>query len=158
MPGYRGHLIGGTAAFVITRFLLIPVIGDASTVDAVYLALTLLGSLFPDVDIKSKGQKIFYSLAFIIAAMAIAKRYWNCLSWLGLMCFIPLVLPHRGPMHNPYVLIATPWVISSGLQGLFPHILKLSRFYHLFFITGALSHLVLDFGLKRTLKKFLFSK
>ena len=154
MSGYRGHLVGGFITFAIVRTILIPLTGQPIPQEIVCLSLTLLGSLFPDVDIKSKGQQIFYSLALLIAAMAFATRSWNSLAWLGLMCFFPLAVVHRGPMHNPYVLIATPWIIARGLQGLFPNIHALSPMYHVFFIAGALSHLVLDFGLIKTLKKF----
>jgi hypothetical protein len=158
MPGYQGHLLGGAVAFGVARFLLIPVLKDISSIDAIYLTLTLLGSLFPDVDIKSKGQKIFYSIAFVVASIAIAKQIWSCLSWLGIICFIPLALPHRGPMHNPYVLIATPWILSYSVQKIFPSISKISPLFHFFFIIGAVSHLLLDFGLKKTIQKLFFLK
>jgi hypothetical protein len=155
MSGYRGHLVGGVVTFVIVRHVLIPLTSYSVPQETVCLALTLFGALFPDVDIKSKGQQVFYMLALVIAAMAFTQRAWNSLAWLLLMCFFPLAVVHRGPMHNPYVLIATPWIIARGLQGLFPTIHTLSPMYHMFFIAGALSHLVLDYGLIKALKKFL---
>lgn len=154
MSGYRGHLVGGLVTFVALRHFLLPLTGHTIPQETVCLVLTLLGALFPDVDIKSKGQQIFYSLALLVAGMAFVERAWNSLAWLGLMCFFPLAVVHRGPMHNPYVLIATPWIIARGLEGLFPKVHTLSPMYHVFFIAGALSHLVLDYGLIKTLKKF----
>ena len=147
--------MGGLITFVGLRMVLIPLTGQPIPQEIVCLTLTLLGALFPDVDIKSKGQKVFYSLAFIIAIIAFLSRAWNSLAWLGMMCFFPLAVVHRGPMHNPYVLIATPWIVARSLQQLFPTIHALSPMYHVFFIAGALSHLVLDFGLIKTLKKFV---
>lgn len=155
MSGYRGHLVGGLITYAAVSSILIPLTGHTVPQEFVCLTLTLLGALFPDVDIKSKGQQIFYSLAAIIAAMAFIVRDWNSLAWLGIMCFFPLAVAHRGPMHNPYILIATPWIVARGLQGLFPKIHSLSPMYHIFFIAGALSHLVLDYGFFKTLKKFL---
>jgi len=155
MPGYRGHLIGGVVTFGLVRLCLSPLMQAQMVNELLCCALTLLGALFPDVDIKSKGQKIFYSLAMLIALICFAKRAWNSLAWLGFMCFVPLAVEHRGPMHNPYVLIATPWILAQGLEQLFPHLQKLSPLYSVFFIAGALSHLFLDFGLRKTLKKFI---
>lgn len=154
MSGYRGHLIGGIVTFVIMRHGILPLTSHQVPHDLACIALTLLGALFPDVDIKSKGQQIFYTLALGVAALAFFERAWSSLAWLGLMCFFPLAVAHRGPMHNPYVLIATPWIIARGLEGLFPNVHKLSPMFHVFFIAGALSHLVLDYGPYKTLKKF----
>ncbi len=82
MSGYRGHLVGGLVTFVALRNFLIPLTGHTIPQEFVCLILTLLGALFPDVDIKSKGQQVFYSLALVIAAMAFADRAWNSLAWL----------------------------------------------------------------------------
>lgn len=91
----------------------------------------------------------------IVAFIAFAKRAWSSLAWLGIMCFFPLAVHHRGPMHNPYVLIATPWIVAFALGKLFPSLQTVSPLYYLFFIAGALSHLVLDYGFIKTLRKFL---
>lgn len=155
MPGYKGHLFGGALMFFAVRVCVAPLIKAHLANEIACLSLTLLGALFPDVDIKSKGQKIFYYLALFVAIICFAKRAWSSLAWLGIMCFFPLAVHHRGPMHNPYVLIATPWLVGKALGKLFPTLLTLSPLYSVFFIAGALSHLLLDFGLRKTLKKFI---
>ncbi len=155
MPGYKGHLVGGLLTFGLLRACTLPLLKAHLVNEIACLLLTLLGSLFPDVDIKSKGQKIFYSMALAVALICFANKAWNSLAWLGIMCFFPLAVVHRGPMHNPYVLIATPWLTSQALNQLFPKMQTLSPLYSAFFIAGALSHILLDFGLRKTLKKFI---
>ena len=59
MPNYKGHIVGGT----VTYLVVLQVIKHAQPNIHVVLqglVFCLLGSLFPDIDVKSKGQKIFY--------------------------------------------------------------------------------------------------
>ena len=56
MPGYRAHLAGGLTVYGITIYLLRSYCGSVF-IAAEWMLFTLAGSLFPDIDTKSKGQK-----------------------------------------------------------------------------------------------------
>ena len=61
MPGYKGHLVGGTVAGALVWSGLW-LVGHAPSVPqtALLFSLLLLGALFPDVDTDSRGQHLFY--------------------------------------------------------------------------------------------------
>src|SRR5438309_2217826 len=67
MPGYKGHLVGGTVAFGLLFFALVGVVvrQPSMLIAGEWLLFALAGSLFPDIDIKSKGQKYFYFDYFV---------------------------------------------------------------------------------------------
>ncbi len=58
MPGYRGHLIGGTVTYLAILQMMKSVQPSMSVVASGFV-FCIVGSLFPDIDIKSKGQKLF---------------------------------------------------------------------------------------------------
>jgi hypothetical protein len=149
MPNYKGHLAGGavfyTIAFLVLTFTYKPTI--VTSIE--WLLFTLMGALFPDVDIRSKGQKLFYWLLGFIFLYA----WWNhhlfvfpILSAIGL---VPLLVKHRGIFHRLWFII----LLSVGLaflacQGA-PNCYRIIMFDTLFFLVGAISHLWLDLGLRR---------
>ena len=65
MPGYKGHLVGGAVAYGVTVYLLRSLNPTAITL-VEWFVCTLAGALFPDVDTKSKGQKYFYSVLWMV--------------------------------------------------------------------------------------------
>jgi len=67
MPGYKGHLVGGTVAYGLLFFGLVGVVVKQPSMLTAgeWLLFALAGSLFPDIDIKSKGQKYFYYVIFL---------------------------------------------------------------------------------------------
>lgn len=157
MPGYQEHLVGGLASYFLCASLF-----KTSTLSPqaqiILILITLLGSLFPDVDIKSKGQKIFYILLGCVSFVCINQEEWNTLIWLGVIGLVPLLCRHRGLMHNPYMLIAVPWILTYAVRPIFPQVDHLSPLFHFFFTIGAFSHLILDYGLTKTVQKFLSRK
>ena len=66
MSNYRGHLIGACIVYSVIIFVLSFHTKSFITLTE-WLLCTLLGSLFPDIDTKSKGQKLFYRFTFLIA-------------------------------------------------------------------------------------------
>lgn len=107
MPGYRGHLIGGACAFAL---VLLCVTKPYTILNAAeWLCFTLLGSLFPDVDIKSKGQKLFYRGVVVCALIFIMQQWWQALGVLGAMALFPQLCNHRGVFHEPWFLLVVPF-------------------------------------------------
>jgi len=61
MPNYKGHLAGGVVTYCVVLCALVGTAPSFMTAGE-WLLFTLAGALFPDIDIKSKGQKYFYYL------------------------------------------------------------------------------------------------
>ena len=148
MPGYRAHLVGGAAAYGLTLLLL------RSSHISVFLAtewllFALIGSLFPDIDTKSKGQNILYKLLFVIMIVLALQRKFIPMSIVGFFAIIPIVVKHRGLFHRFWFVIGLPLGAAALISLYAPAYSKIILFDALFFIMGAISHLFLDFVIKR---------
>jgi membrane-bound metal-dependent hydrolase YbcI (DUF457 family) len=162
MPNYRGHLVGGAttygivvATLIATRPSFEPRIDDL----AVWLIMCLLGSLFPDVDIRSKGKHIFYHFLLLIMIIALISKNWNAILFIVLTALFPHFARHRGTMHSIWFILAAPFLIITGLTIFYGNTIITPAFgCYIFFVAGALSHLVLDFGLVRLIKRAIPKK
>jgi len=159
MPGYKTHLGGaGVAAF----FLLTATHWSLPTASLICprtiwcISASLLGGLFPDIDIKSKGQKIFYMLLFIVLGFALIAKDVTIISICSILAVIPPLLPHRGLTHKPLFIIAVPFALPLVVATYHPAHTSFSLTIYMYFITGALSHLVLDFSSKKRLLKLFY--
>ena len=143
MPGFRGHLIGGTVTYLaILQYIKfmqpsVPVIVSG-------FVFCIIGSLFPDIDIKSKGQKLFYSLALVVLCCFLYYERTDLFIGLSLLAIVPLLVKHRGLFHQLWFLIfvsiTTGLVIGSFHSDFSVWAMKNA----LFFLAGAISHIVLD--------------
>jgi hypothetical protein len=153
MPNYKGHLVGGLATYTVLLFLLCRSTNPTLISAMQWLVICLLGSLFPDVDTKSKIQKIFYT-SFVLLLFCLIS--WNKLKlalFLSLISLSPLVVNHRGIFHKAWFIIAitVAFVFFSVEIKLF-HSCSEITIPALFFTAGALSHIVLDMGIKQLFK------
>lgn len=151
MPNYKGHLVGGCVAFLIAVNLLIAQ-KVSFFVGVEWLSFTLLGALFPDIDIKSKGQKIFYRCFFFVALFLVLNCRFFALSLLSLLAFFPLMVRHRGICHRLWFVVGIPASAVFLCNIFFPHYYMLIFWDAIFFMIGAISHLWLDLGLKKMLR------
>ena len=78
----------------------------------------MLAGLWPDVDIKSKGQKIFYRIFIVLNIILMylgfyrgERQYINISAILGLFAMMPLIGKHRGWTHS--------WITMFLLPGIF---------------------------------------
>lgn len=123
---FREHWIGGLTAYSV--FFIVSLIATVA-VSFLYrspldwnptislhpleilacFTIALLFGLWPDVDIKSKSQKIFYSLLFILnlSLIFIFKRYLEA-AILGLFAMLPILSKHRGWTHSRITMILLP--------------------------------------------------
>lgn len=126
MSMFREHWLGGLTAYSI--FFIISLIVTVS-VSIVYespldwnptilmdplgilacFTIALLFGLFPDVDIKSKSQKIFYSLLFVLnlSLILLFQRYLEA-AILGLFAILPILSKHRGWTHSRITMMLLP--------------------------------------------------
>ncbi len=150
MPNYKGHLVGGSIAYAVTLFLLRG--WQPSILCAVeWFAFTLIGALFPDIDIKSKGQKLFYQGIGILFVFLVLQKQFQAIAFISFIALFPLVVRHRGITHSLWFILA---LCLSVL--IFVHVQFSDYVAHkltldvIFFLVGAVSHLVLDRGFRRT--------
>ena len=151
MPNYKGHLLGGVILYsgVILAFALYT---RSFFCLAEWLACTLLGSLFPDIDTKSKGQKIVYCGLFAAALMLLCLQNFVMLAYLGLAALVPLVTNHRGLFHKLWFLVLVVCAGAAGIVMLYPYASSRIFTNALFFLVGVISHLWLDLGFVRMFK------
>ena len=148
MPGYKGHLVGGSVAYALLMSVVYTQC-PSYVVAGRWLLCVLAGSLFPDIDVKSKGQNYFYWLAFFLVIMLIARQQLYALALCSVIFMVPLLVRHRGIFHRWWFVVA----VGSGVAMLIAHYVpaygKKVWYDALFFIIGALSHLWLDLGWRR---------
>jgi hypothetical protein len=151
MPNYKGHLVGGAVAFLIV-FNIIMIKKVSLFIAFEWFCFTLLGALFPDIDIKSKGQKIFYRVLLILFIILIVKKCTYLLLLLSFVSLLPLIVRHRGMCHEFWFVVGAPLCCGLLLGQFFPAVFLNILWDVFFFIIGALSHLYLDLGFKKMLK------
>lgn len=151
MPNYKGHLFGGCVVYGVALLFLV---GTHVTffLGLEWLAFTLLGSLFPDIDTKSKGQKIFYKMLLAVVLYLMVKQRFFALAMISLISFIPLIVPHRGICHRLWFVLSIPCALVIYCHLFFPAYAFLVFWDAFFFSLGAISHLWLDMGFKKMVR------
>jgi len=108
------------------------------------LCISLLASLFPDVDTDSKGQNLFYSLLAALDLGLMIKGLYKWAAILGFCAMLPALGHHRGWTHTWWAMLLVPSVIlvlpmifySISIEKLLP--------FYLAAVIGYFSHLLLD--------------
>lgn len=151
MPGYKGHIVGGLAAYFVV-VLLCSCMQSSWVLLTQGLLFTCLGALFPDIDTKSKGQKFFYTLLCAACIALLLNQFYIMVAFIATIAFLPLMVPHRGLFHNFWFIMVFIIMTSFMLITFFP-LYKMSILKNAaFFMLGVLSHLLLDFGISRTFR------
>lgn len=153
MPSYRTHLIIGFISYVAIVSALPPSY-LATDVIIEGLLSCLIGSLFPDIDTKSNGQKIFYSLWLALLIYLVFVASWFLVGILAIIGILPLLSVHRGIFHSICFLIALGCIgVTIALKFELARRLVLCT-NTLFFVAGCMSHVFADRFLT-SLKRFL---
>ncbi len=163
MSGYRGHLVGasvfavgylalfGYAIFVglAQRYFTLLEWGEYPLLGYVLAlgTLVILFGLWPDVDINSMGQRIFYSIFLVADVFLIVTEQFRAAAYLGLVAMLPILSRHRGWTHTWWAmfLVPLPLLILPYLH-MPEHPLVGLPFYGAA-VVGYLSHLVVDYAL-----------
>lgn len=154
MANYKGHLIGAVvvnAGYVgAVRFLPADILaGTGGVLEEWQLLLGLfvvamLFGLWPDVDTNSKGQNIFFGIAFLVDVLLIWNGYLAAAAYFGLLAMTPIIGKHRGWTHGKLAMLLVPAPIVVipylGQSGMWPAYLV---FYGAA-VAGYFSHLLLD--------------
>lgn len=154
MPGYKGHTFGALVCNTayVGALQLTPqgwihtndyVVSDLQLLVGLFVVAVLFG-LFPDIDTNSKGQNIFYSIAFIADILLIYDGRYVAAAFLGLLAMTPVLSHHRGWTHSKLAMILVPSPIA-----LVPYVYNHRIFATALVIYGAavigyFSHLLFD--------------
>jgi hypothetical protein len=149
MPNYKGHLAGGFIAYTVTIGILLAYCQPTFFTAVEWLLFTLAGALFPDIDIKSKGQKLFYWILLIIFVFLMLRKHFEILAVLSIIAITPLLVKHRGVFHRLWFVVSIPALAAFCLSMYVPTYASIIFFDTIFFIAGAISHLWLDMGFKK---------
>jgi membrane-bound metal-dependent hydrolase YbcI (DUF457 family) len=131
MPNYRVHLIGGLTIFLITHYFM----GPNRLI--INFCCAMFGSVFPDLDTKSKVQIISYRLLGLFIIGLIFLHAWYKVLCLVPFLLFPLVIHHRGITHSFWFIA----LISAFISFFLPTIGTLGAIN---FFLGAISHILLD--------------
>ena len=152
MSGFRGHILGSVILTTLIIFALSHIrtyfnlnIGFNTYLEIITIyAVSILFSLFPDIDTNSLGQKIFYSLIFITNIYLFTKGEYKYSAILGLVALLPVLSKHRGWTHRKLtmLIICSPFLIFPFIS----NSMKIEEGILFFFaaIIGYSSHLVFD--------------
>lgn len=148
MPGYKGHLVGGAVSYLLLLSILM---SQHTTVPTLFgwLMCSLAGSLFPDVDITSKGQKILFRILFVLFITLLIMQRMRAALGVSIVSFVPLLVHHRGLFHRFWFIALIGFIPVVYVHIYAPNLYVGFLCGALFFIFGAYSHLYLDVGFKR---------
>ncbi len=155
MPGYRTHLLAGAVLaagliYLLASFTSLTPIAPSTSLE--WLCCALFGSLFPDIDIKSKIQiKLTSCLILVLVTLVILKKYKLALI-LALISLFPVIAKHRTIFHSPLFILFIASLVAIATAIYLPALLTRVILDLLFFVIGAFSHIYLDMGLKRFIK------
>ena len=145
MASGKGHFAGGFIFFIIILHTISNYFYRPTPFDIIiYCILCLMFALWPDVDIKSKGQKLFYRIFFVVDIFFIYLEEYKIAAYFGLIIILPILSKHRGWTHS----IPAMFLIPSPIL-LYPIYLSNSYDfsgmpYYVSAVTGYFSHLLLD--------------
>ncbi len=151
MPQYKEHLIGAFVAYGLLLGILSLGLARFTTL-LEWLLCALAGGLFPDVDIKSFGQKLLYRILFVLSILCVIQKDFFTLALISTLGLAPLLVKHRGIFHNLWFLCLLSGSTVGAAYMYRPSSATIVLFDVLFFMAGALSHLWLDMGTRRMLR------
>lgn len=144
MSLYKGHLAGGSFAFLIYLGVLIIFFAYEPSYDVlIWFGLCILGSIWPDVDTNSMGQKIFYGMFIVLDSFFLITGRYVEAALLGFFALLPVVAKHRGWTHtlSAAFLVPSPLLVLPLIR---PDLPFGGLEYYIPVVIGYLSHLALD--------------
>lgn len=151
MAGYKGHISAGVAfgALMVAGLAFSPLAASLTLEQKLIKALVVLWlavifALFPDVDIKSKGQLLFYRVFFVLDIILLVNKYYIEAALLGFLALLPIISKHRGWTHTFWAMLLVPSPILLGPMYLAKEPVLDGLPFYLGALAGYFSHLVAD--------------
>jgi hypothetical protein len=139
------HIVAGIVVWVVSLPLLQRYVVSSPKL-VILLLCAISGALFPDIDIKSKGQRLFFSIMVPLYIFSfVYGRYVLC-GCITFIAVLPSLVSHRGIFHRLWFIVAIACIFGVALISILPTHKDFIKIGTIVFMCGALSHLVLDFG------------
>lgn len=148
MSNFNGHFTGGLIATAVTTVVAVTCASKFNlSMQVSNLAFvagsTLFFSLFPDIDIKSKPSKMFYSAFFVLLCYLYITKQFQTATILSMLAVTPQMTKHRGIFHHKLTALMIPgyvFILSSqhyitSTTALFAYVAGVAGYY---------THLLLD--------------
>lgn len=145
MSSGKGHIVGALVFLWLFMHIISNYFFRPGTLQVfIYAVIIILFALWPDVDINSLGQKLFYTVFFIADCIFVYLQEYKIAAYFGLLIILPVLSKHRGWTHTrlaavlmPVPLLLIPLYVQNEdlLSGL-P--------YYFAGVTGYFSHLFFD--------------
>jgi len=146
MPRYQTHLWCNMIVYALVMSILMYYRFKLPSTYGELLVCSSLGSLFPDIDVKSKGQQISYSILCALLVCLICGRRFIIAAGLGVIGMIPLFVDHRGLFHRLWFIAAFSVFVALVLLQCMPSCGERIIMNSIFFLIGAITHVALDGG------------
>ena len=152
MPGYQGHLAGAAVigAACIFGAVQLGYIPKDYSIWAALMGFILMGSLFPDIDTDSVGQRLFYTVMLAVDIGFIYHRQYQYAAWLGVFAILPGIGKHRGWTHSWWAMLMVglpilfvPYLVNVPMSLAF-HNWDATLPYYVAFTLGYFTHLLFD--------------
>ncbi len=154
MANYKGHSVGaaGVNAVYLAGLKYAPDdflarVGvsypDWQVIAGLFVVAMLFG-LWPDVDTNSKGQNIFFGMAFVADVLLIVSGNFAAAAYFGLLAMTPILGKHRGWTHSKIAMILVPLPIVVVPYLIHFNNLSLYAVFYGAALGGYFSHLLLD--------------
>jgi hypothetical protein len=154
MPGYKGHVLGGLVANAayVGALEMAPNATIRHTAGLLsewqlfvgLFVIAVLFALWPDVDTNSKGQNIFFGIAFAADILLISAGRIEAAAYLGLLAMTPIIGKHRGWTHSKLAMVLVPLPIVIVPYMYRPTALTPALLIYGAAVIGYFSHLLLD--------------
>lgn len=144
MPEHKTHLFVGFLVYIALLYLIL-FFGPISAERKIELFMyTLIGALFPDVDTKSKIQRVLYIIFFILLLLLAYTKQYVAATATGVLACIPLMVHHRTLFHSKLFLIFLGASAYGATYFYYPVYAPTMLYNVLFFLAGSFSHLFAD--------------
>lgn len=155
MANYKGHLNGSLVAAALYLAVVAAVVivytlyhhvtwGEALLGSAGMVTLVVLFGLWPDVDLDSKGRRIFYNIFFAVDLCLIVTERFEAAAYLGLFAILPALGAHRGWTHTWWAMLLVPSPLLIAPYLYLPETPFVGLPFYGAAVVGYFSHLVLD--------------
>lgn len=155
MANFVGHLIAGLSAAAIISYSCASFSLLSTTEMLMISAATIFGSLFPDMDTKSIIQLWTYRVIALALLLLYIHNITALLIIIPIAMMLPLVVRHRGIFHQIWFLTAIAGIVYMLLPCIITVSLCVRWGISFGFLTGAMIHLLLDYGVIKTVKKII---
>ena len=144
MASYKSHIDGGIFAFAVFLFIVSSYFSFEWWQVPVWLGISVLAALFPDIDTKSFIQKIAYHILFVVDLILILLERYLDAALLGAVLIIPIISKHRGWTHTLRAALLVPLPLLLIRLKLTDGYIIGGPSYYFAGVLGYMSHLVMD--------------